>query len=207
MGRQRGDHARRTGSSCSTGRGPLGGLRKFGAPLLDMYLRVIGSGRARNADDPVPLEQPEEHRVGGAVGTRTSTDCLARWEQARLNRSTGYLGRFLDYDTPGYSPRDLQLVEITEAITKDVAQRLFGLLGYCYLGVDDGSSTTYANVVDRRRDLLEGTQPVVVRHDANPVDVRGPRYYLEAATRVTVDVGRQVHPGTGPEIRFGDDRF
>lgn len=178
----------------------LGGIRRFGAPLLDMYLRLMEAA-ARNADDPVPLG------VLKNTGSEELADedidrLLDRWEAARLARTVGYAGRFLDYETPGYSPRDLQLVEITEAVTKDVA-RLFGLPGY-YLGVDDGSSTTYANVVDRRRDLLESLNPwssVITQ----TLSMSAVRYFLGPNGVTSTWVGRFTPYGT--DVRFDTSDF
>lgn len=133
----------------------LGGLRRLGAPLLDMYLRLMAAA-TRNADDPVPLTVLKN--TGTEELAETEIDgLLDGWEEARRARTVAYAGRYLDVMTPGYSPRDLQLAEVTEAVTKDVA-RLFGLPGF-YVGVDDGGSMTYGNVVDRRRDLLEALAP------------------------------------------------
>ena len=95
-----------------------------------------------------------------------------------------------------------RLVEITEAITKDVA-RLFGLPGY-YLGVDDGSSTTYANVVDRRRDLLESLAPwssVITQ----TLSMSAVRYYLGANGVTSTWVGRFTPYGT--DVRFDTSDF
>jgi hypothetical protein len=177
----------------------MGGLRKFGAPLLEMYLRLMEAA-ARNADDPVPLGNLKN--TGSEELPDDEIDALlARWEQARALRATGYLGRFLEYEIPGYSPRDMQLVEITEAITKDVA-RLFGLPGY-YLGVDDGSSTTYANVVDRRRDLLESLNPwssIITQ----TLSMNGVRYYVGASGVTSTRVGLYVPYGTRVEFDTSD---
>lgn len=178
----------------------LGGLRRFGAPLLEMYLRLMDAA-ARNADDPVPLGVLKN--TGAEELPDAEIDALLeRWEAARRLRTVGYAGRFLDYETPGYSPRDLQLVEITEAVTKDVA-RLFGLPGY-YLGVDDGSSTTYANVVDRRRDLLESLNPwsSIITQTLSMSTVR---YYVGPSGVTSTWVGRFTPYGT--DVRFDTSDF
>jgi len=132
----------------------LGGLRRFGAPLLDLYARVMEAA-ARYADEPVP----------SIILKNTGTDLdedgidrvLSRWEASRSQRTTGFLNAYLDAITPGYNARDVQLVEVLEAITKDVA-RLFGLPAYV-LGVDAGSSMTYQNLTEQRRDLLDALRP------------------------------------------------
>lgn len=132
----------------------LGGLRRFGAPLLEMYFRVMEAA-ARYADEPVPSIILKN--TGADISEDAIDAILSRWEASRQLRTTGFLNAYMDAITPGYSARDLQLVEITEAITKDVA-RLFGLPAYV-LGVDAGSSMTYQNLTEQRRDLLDALRP------------------------------------------------
>jgi hypothetical protein len=132
----------------------LGGLRRFGAPLLDLYARVAEAA-ARYADEPVPSIILKN--TGADIEDDAIDRLLARWEASRQTRSTGFLNAYLDAITPGYSARDVQLVEVLEAVTKDIA-RLFGLPAYV-LGVDSGSSMTYQNLTEQRRDLLDALRP------------------------------------------------
>lgn len=177
----------------------LGGLRRLGGPLLDMYLRLMAAA-ARNADDPVPLTVLKN--AGTEELPQADIDALLdAWEQARQLRTVAYAGRYLDVQTPGYSPRDLQLAEVTEAVVKDVA-RLFGLPSY-YLDVD-GSSNTYANVVERRRDLLEALAPWtnVITQTLSMTELR---YTIGANGVTTVRAGRWVPYGI--DVRFDVTTF
>ena len=132
----------------------MGGLRKFGAPLLDMYQRLMLAA-LKYADEPVP---PIILRNTGVDIAPDEIDALIdRWEQARALGRTGFLNAYLEAETPGYSARDLQLVQVMDGVTKDVA-RLFGLPGWA-IGASDGDSMTYSNVVDRRRDVIEALRP------------------------------------------------
>jgi hypothetical protein len=131
-----------------------GGLRRFGAPLLEMFATLM-SAAAKYADEPVPSVILKN--TGNDIGDDAIDAILERWETARATRRTGFLNAYLEAQTPGYNARDLQLVEIMDQATKDVA-RLFGLPGWA-LGVDTGSSMTYTTVTDQRRDLLEALRP------------------------------------------------
>lgn len=132
----------------------FGGLRTYGAPLLDIFQRLMVA-TGRYADDPVPSTVLKN--TGRDVDETAIDAILTRWESQRATHSTGFLNAYLDLKTVGYSARDLQLVETMEAATKDVA-RLFGLPGFA-LGVDEGSSMTYSNLTDRRRDVVDALRP------------------------------------------------
>lgn len=131
-----------------------GGLRKFGAPLLEVYERLL-TAAWKYADEPIPPAVLKN--TGNDIGEPDIDALIDRWESARAMGRTGFLNAYIDLETPGYSARDLQLVQTMDAVTKDVA-RLFGLPGWA-LGVDTGSSMTYSNVTDQRRDLLEALRP------------------------------------------------
>lgn len=131
-----------------------GGLRRFGAPLLEMFATLMAAA-SKYADEPVPSVILKN--TGVDIDDTAIDAILARWEEARATRRTGFLNAYLEAITPGYNARDLQLVEVMDQVTKDVA-RLFGLPGWA-LGVDEGSSMTYSNVTDRRRDLLDALHP------------------------------------------------
>ena len=84
---------------------------------------------------------------------------LASWETAREQRGIGYLNDVVDYETvEGYSARELQLVEAREHAALEVA-RMLALPAFALDANQPGSSMTYGNVVDRRRDLLEALRP------------------------------------------------
>lgn len=101
---------------------------------------------------------------------------LDGWTAARRDRATGYVPAALKHnqvDTP--SPADLQLIELQNKATIDIANAL---------GIDPedlGVSTTtrtYANAVDRRRDRINDTlspymQAVTSRLSMNDVTKRG----------------------------------
>jgi len=131
-----------------------GGLRKWGAPLLAMFATLMAAA-AKYADEPVPSVILKN--TGVDVSTAAMTAITDKWESDRAAGRTGFLNAYLDAQFPGYHARDLQLVEIMDQATKDVA-RLFGLPGFA-LGVDTGSSMTYTTTAEQRRDLLEALKP------------------------------------------------
>lgn len=177
----------------------FGGLRTYGVPLLDIFQRLMVA-TGRYADDPVPSTVLKN--TGRDVDEDTIDGILNRWEAQRAVHSTGFLNAYLDLKTVGYSARDLQLVETMEAATKDVA-RLFGLPGFA-LGVDEGSSMTYANVTDRRRDVIDAlrpwTSPIVQTLSMDEFVVQITEQGATAVRR-----GRYVPLGT--DVRFDVDDY
>lgn len=132
----------------------MGGLRRFGAPLLQLYADLQASA-GNYAIAPTPKEILKNN--GPDLDDDEIDALLASWEAQRATHSTAYLNAALDHDTVGFSPKDLQLVESREHSALEVA-RLFGLPAWC-IDATGGSSETYANIVDRRRDKYAAIQP------------------------------------------------
>jgi hypothetical protein len=92
----------------------------------------------------------------GADLTSDQVDALlTAWETARADRSTAYLNSTLAAESlAGYSPNDLQLVESRNAAATDIARN--ASLDPVWVGAGvPGSSLTYANRVDLRKDLVD----------------------------------------------------
>lgn len=132
----------------------IGGLRRFGFPLLDLYGKLQAAA-GRYADAPHPHAILKNH--GADLDNTEIDDLLNSWERARSTRSIGYLNEVMDYETHGYSARELQLTEGREHGALEVA-RLFGLPATA-LDAPTGDSMTYGNVVDRRKDIREALRP------------------------------------------------
>lgn len=82
-------------------------------------------------------------------------DALDAWAIARRERIDGYIPGAMEYNTvQDPTPADLQLIQLQEKATKDLANAL---------GIDpeelavSTTSRTYANVVDRRKDRINDT--------------------------------------------------
>lgn len=173
----------------------LGGLRRFGAPLLDMYLQVMGAA-SRFADEPVPSVVLKNTSGMDLLPDEVDT-LLAAWEAARTYRRTAYLNSAVELQVPGYSARDLQLAELTELIVRDVA-RMFGLPAHS-LGVSAGDSQTYANVTEERRDEWQALQPWASPIEAT-LSMNTLTYHVTDTGVTTARAGRWVPYGT--DVRF-----
>jgi phage portal protein BeeE len=131
-----------------------GGLRTYGAELLQLY-GDLQAAAGRYAVAPHP------HAILKNSGADLDDDeidaLLDEWEAARSTRSVGYLNSALDYEAQGWNARELQLTEAREHAAVEVA-RLFGLPAWA-IDANGGDSMTYANVTDRRRDVVEALRP------------------------------------------------
>ena len=131
-----------------------GGLRTYGAELLQLY-GDLQAAAGRYAVAPHP------HAILKNSGADLDDDeidaLLDEWELARATRSVGYLNSVMEYETQGWNARELQLTEAREHAAVEVA-RLFGLPAWA-IDANGGDSMTYANVTDRRRDVVEALRP------------------------------------------------
>jgi hypothetical protein len=134
----------------------LGGLRLYGWAMLDLYVRLMEAA-GRYADSPLP--SMALHNTGADLDPDEVAQLLAAWEAARQARSTAYLNSVVKAEAFGWSARELQLTEAREHAAQEVA-RLFALPAFA-VNAADASPMTYANVVDRRRDLIEALRPWV----------------------------------------------
>ena len=134
----------------------IGGLHRYGYELLTIYGQLqAAAGRYARAPQPYAVLENE----GADIDKEEVEALLDSWEAARQNRGIGYTNSVIKYKVqPGYSARELQLVEAREHAALEVA-RLFGLPAFALDANQPGSSMTYGNVVDRRRDLLEALRP------------------------------------------------
>lgn len=134
----------------------LGGLRRYGFELLDLYGKLQAAA-GRYADSPHPHAILKNH--GEDLDDDEIDALLDSWEAARTTRSVGYTNDVIDYDpVEGWSAKDLQLTEAREYSALEVA-RLFGLPAFALDARSGDTTLTYANVVDRRRDLLQSLTP------------------------------------------------
>jgi hypothetical protein len=151
--------------------GGLGGLRRFGTALLDLYLDLqAAAGRYARAPHP----QAVLKNSGGDLTDPEILALLDEWELARETRSIGYLNDVVDYQTFGWDASQLQLTEGREYAALEVA-RLFGLPARA-VDATSGDSMTYANVVESRRDILEAIRPwITVLEQTLSLDDRSSR--------------------------------
>ncbi|HSG53190.1 MAG TPA: phage portal protein, partial [Rheinheimera sp.] len=77
---------------------------------------------------------------------------LASWKAARNSRSTAYLTSTLDYQTVGYSPKEMMYNEASQYLATEIA-RLMNVPAY-YISADMNNSMTYQNIIDGRKEFV-----------------------------------------------------
>jgi HK97 family phage portal protein len=77
---------------------------------------------------------------------------LASWKAARNSRSTAYLTSTLDYQTIGYSPKEMMYNEASQYLATEIA-RLMNVPAY-YISADMNNSMTYQNIIDGRKEFV-----------------------------------------------------
>jgi HK97 family phage portal protein len=77
---------------------------------------------------------------------------LAAWKAARASRSTAYLTSTLDYQTVGYSPKEMMYNEASQYLATEIA-RLMNVPAY-YISADMNNSMTYQNIIDGRKEFV-----------------------------------------------------
>ena len=77
---------------------------------------------------------------------------LAAFKNARQNRSTAYLTSTLQYETVGFSPKDMMYNEAIQNLATEIA-RMCNVDPY-YVSASQNTTMTYANVTDERRQFL-----------------------------------------------------
>jgi HK97 family phage portal protein len=77
---------------------------------------------------------------------------LASWRAARNSRATAYLTSTLDYQTVGYSPKDMTYNESSQYLATEIA-RLMNVPAY-YISADMNNSMTYQNIIDGRKEFV-----------------------------------------------------
>jgi phage portal protein BeeE len=85
---------------------------------------------------------------------------LSAWSAARKNRSTAYLTSTLQYETIGFSPKDMAYQDAIQGLATECA-RLCSVDPY-YVSASMNTTMTYANVQDERKQMVAFTlQPYV----------------------------------------------
>jgi HK97 family phage portal protein len=103
------------------------------------------------AQEPIPAMALKSNGVN--LPAERITKLLESWRAARQNRSTAFLNADVTLEQFGHSPKDLQMVEARQYLALEIA-RACNLPAW-YLNADYGSSMTYSNVSQARRDLID----------------------------------------------------
>ena len=85
---------------------------------------------------------------------------LAAFKSARQNRSTAYLTSTLDYQTVGFSPKEMTYNESSQYLSTEIS-RLMNVPAFM-VSADMNNSMTYQNVLDSRKEYVAYTlQPFI----------------------------------------------
>jgi len=85
---------------------------------------------------------------------------LAAFKSARQNRSTAYLTSTLDYQTVGFSPKEMTYNESSQYLSTEIA-RLMNVPAFM-VSSDMNNSMTYQNVLDSRKEYVSySLQPYI----------------------------------------------
>jgi hypothetical protein len=132
---------------------PAGAVLSNCTTILNGALSLeIAVGQYANA----PMPSMALKNEGADLPTDQVHALLDSWEEARRTRATAYLSASVEVETFGWSARELQMVEARNESAVQVARAL-NLDPYWVGASLPGTSTTYANRVDMRRDLLDLT--------------------------------------------------
>jgi len=132
---------------------PAGGTLANGTQILNTAL-ALESAAGNYAAAPMPALALKNE--GADLPVDQVEGLLEAWEQARRERATAYLSASVTVEQYGFSARELQMVEGRNESAIQVA-RLLNLDPH-YVGASlPGTSMTYSNRVDQRRDLLDFT--------------------------------------------------
>jgi len=100
--------------------------------------------------------EPIPQMILKSNGTSLPADRVAKllsaWRTARANKSTAFLNADVTLETIGYDPKNLQLNEARNYVSLELA-RACGIPAY--FTDSQQSSFTYANALDKRRDLVD----------------------------------------------------
>lgn len=131
--------------------------------LLNRAGRTIATASALEeaaynmAKEPAPLVVLKNN--GAELAAEQVTELLGAWKTARQTRATAYLNQAIDATPFGFDPEKMQLTQAREYIAKECA-RAMNLPAWA-VDAPSGDSMTYANVVDRRKDLVASFRGIV----------------------------------------------
>jgi HK97 family phage portal protein len=118
---------------------------------------------AQNASS-VALQTPSAtgflKNTGADLPPNEVSGLLAAWKRARQNNGTAYLTSTIDYQTIGFSPKDMAYQDAIQGLATECA-RLCSVDPY-YVSASMNTSMTYSNVIEERKQLVALTlQPYI----------------------------------------------
>ena len=148
---------------------PMSGLNSLITFQKDEGILAVGGSTIKAALDAqnaasIALATPSAtgylKNTGADLPAAEVQGLLAAWKAARNNRSTAYLTSTLDYQTIGFSPKDMGYSDAIQNLATECA-RLCSVDPY-YVSASQNTTMTYANVQDERKQMVAFTlQPYV----------------------------------------------
>ena len=148
---------------------PMSGLGSLITFQKDEGILASGGSTIKAALDAqkaasVALETPSAtgflKNSGADLPPAEVSGLLAAWKRARQNNGTAYLTSTLDYQTTGFSPKDMAYQDAIQGLATECA-RLCSVDPY-YVSASMNTTMTYANVQDERKQMVAFTlQPYV----------------------------------------------
>ena len=128
------------------------GILTSGARELRTAYTLSDAAR-RFASAPIPALELHDLSEDGLNSTDAAA-LVSDWSRARESSGVGYTNKSLEIKTHGWNSRDLQLVEARAYSAAEIA-RVMGIPGALIDAAQAGTSLTYANLQDIRRDFAD----------------------------------------------------
>jgi HK97 family phage portal protein len=139
-----------------SGLGSLVTFQAFNEGILNTGSRTIQSAidvqKAAAIAAGTPMPSGFIRNSGADLPPAEVQGLLAAWSSARKNRNTAYLTSTLQYESVGFSPKDMMYNEAIQNLATEIS-RLCGVPSY-YLSADQNTSMTYSNILDERKQLV-----------------------------------------------------
>jgi len=127
----------------------LPGVLETGARTIQSAIDVQ---KAASVAAATPMATGFIKNSGADLPEAQVSGILAAWKAARATRSTAYLTSTLDYQTVGFSPKDMLYTEASQYLATEIA-RLMNVPAY-YISADMNNSMTYQNILDGRKEFV-----------------------------------------------------
>jgi phage portal protein BeeE len=148
---------------------PMSGLGSLITFQKDEGILAVGGTTIKAALDAqasasIALQTPSAtgflKNTGADLPPAEVSGLLAAWKRARQNNGTAYLTSTIDYQTIGFSPKDMGYNDAIQNLATECA-RLCSVDPY-YVSASQNTTMTYANVQDERKQMVAFTlQPYV----------------------------------------------
>jgi HK97 family phage portal protein len=148
---------------------PMSGLGSLITFQKDEGILAVGGTTIKAALDAqaaasIALQTPSAtgflKNTGADLPPNEVSGLLAAWKRARQNNGTAYLTSTIDYQTIGFSPKDMGYNDAIQNLATECA-RLCSVDPY-YVSASQNTTMTYANVQDERKQMVAFTlQPYV----------------------------------------------